>query len=84
MRQTCYYMAFNWYAMRIDLLIEGFTQRDDIAACASTLPGVFRIKPQFHAVKEVKPGPIDHALTVRMFLGAEEDCGRKNPLETLD
>jgi len=61
--------------MRIDFLVEGFAQCDDIAVCANRLLELFRVEQQYHLVKVVESGPIDHALTLRVFLGTEKDGG---------
>lgn len=68
--------------MLVDLFVKGFTQHDRILTPVGTWCLSFAlVKPEMHAVEEVKSGPIKDRLAIGFVSGSEEGGSRKEPLE---
>ena len=73
--QGCHDLTLNGNTVLVDLPVERFAQGDDISRFlgGSFGWGLGGIKPELHTIKKVKPTPVDHVVTGRPVLGAEED-----------
>ena len=81
-----YNLALHWNRVLIDLLIEAVAQCNDVIGLIRPW-GVLRLRtvePEFHAIKKMEPGYVEALATSPIFIGAEEDAGCKDALETLD
>jgi len=70
----------------IDLLIEAVAQCNYVIGLIRSW-GVLRLRtvePELHAIEKMEPGEVEALATGPIFIGAEEDAGRKDALETLD
>ena len=79
-------MTLHKYSMLIDFIVEGFAE-GDIISTAILGPGTFgavRSKPKVDAIKKMKTRGIDHRIRIGVILGAEEDRGCENSLESLN
>lgn len=84
--QDGYNLPLHWDWVLIDLLIEAVAQCNYVIGLVRSW-GVLRLRvvePELHAIKKMEPGDVEALATGPIFIGAEEDAGRKYALETLD
>ena len=72
--------------MLIDLLIEAVAQCNYVIGLIRSwgVLGLRTVEPELHAIKKMEPGDVEALDTGPIFIGAEEDAGRKDALKTLD
>lgn len=68
--------------MLINLVIEGFTQRDHVSFSPVSMIVFAGIEPELHVIKKVEAMPVDDASAGGMVFGAEEDGRREDALES--
>lgn len=59
--------------MLVNLVIEGFTERNDVSLAPVIMILFAGIEPELHAIKKVEPMPVNEASAGGMIFGAEED-----------
>jgi hypothetical protein len=84
--QAGYNLPLHWNRVLMDLLIEAVAECNYVIGLLRSW-GVLRLRlvePEFHAIKKMKPGDVEALDGGPIFIGAEEDAGRKDAFETLD
>ena len=84
--QAGYDLPFHWNRVLIDLFIEAVAQCNYVIGQMRCW-GVLRLRtvePELHAIEKMEPGDVEALAAGPIFIGAEEDAGRKDALETLD
>lgn len=61
--------------MLVNLVIEGFAQRDHVAFAPVTMILLAGIEPELHLIKKVEAMPVNEARAGWLIFGAEEDSG---------
>ena len=85
MRQGGDDLALDRDSMFVDLLAEGFAERNCVFSRVAARRGLIGIvAPKSKAVEEVKACPVRKAVSHRLIVGTEEDGRREDPLEALD
>lgn len=79
-------LAFYRYSVLVNLAIKHLAEQDgiEVAAAGAYLFVLGGVEPEFHAVEEVEPGPVDHCSRFGLLFSSEEDCGTEDPLEAID
>lgn len=79
-------LAFYRYSVLVNLAIKNLAEQDgiEVAAAGAYLFVLGGVEPEFHAVEEVEPGPVDHCSRFGLLFSSEKDCGAEDPLEAID
>ncbi|MGA2078026.1 MAG: HEAT repeat domain-containing protein [Terriglobia bacterium] len=75
----------HYYAMLIDLSVEGFAQGDGVRTVggANRSGSAVLVEPEMNFIEEVKSRPVNQLAAARLVLRAKEDGGSKDALEAL-
>ena len=78
-------LPFHWNAVLVDLLVEGFAQRDGIRTISGRSRSGFVVfgEPEMNFIEKVKTRPVYQTVAARLILCSEKDGGSKDALEAL-
>ncbi len=79
-------LPLHWNRVLMDLLIEVVAQCNYVIGLIRFW-GVLRlcaVEPEIHAIQKMEPSDVEALASGPIFVGPEEDAGRKDTLETLD